>query len=151
MTENALALAGQRHPRGRELFLLRRVDLRSMVSVRIELTIFPSRRGHSCACAGNERFVLSKWRCPTARQWCERLAGPAFKWRQRSPAVPTAPAKLRSIFKFELCPPMAPRPPIEDNGDIGTSPFWGSFSDKSVLAYNYMVMREIKHNGASRN
>ena len=25
--------------------------------------------GHSCACAGNERFVLSKWRCPTARPW----------------------------------------------------------------------------------
>jgi hypothetical protein len=30
---------------------------------------------------------------------------------------------------------MAPRPPIEDNGDIGTSPFWGSSLDKSVLAY----------------
>ena len=28
MAENALALAGQRRPRGRKLFLLRRVDLR---------------------------------------------------------------------------------------------------------------------------
>src|SRR5580704_12948898 len=44
------------------------------------------------------------------------------------------PRSLRSIFELELCPPMAPRPPIEDNGDIGTSPFWGSSSDKSVLA-----------------
>jgi hypothetical protein len=28
-----------------------------------------SRRGQPCACAGRERFVLSEWRCPTARPW----------------------------------------------------------------------------------
>src|ERR1700729_3918526 len=40
-----------------------------MVSVTNELTILASRRGQPCACAGSERFVLSEWRCPTARPW----------------------------------------------------------------------------------
>src|SRR5450755_3463342 len=40
-----------------------------MVSVTIELTIFPSGRGHPRAGAGSERFVLSERRCPTTRLW----------------------------------------------------------------------------------
>jgi hypothetical protein len=38
--------------------------------------------------------------------------------------------KPGSIFKLELRPPMAPGPPIEGSGDLGTSSFFGSSSDK---------------------
>jgi hypothetical protein len=66
--------------------------------------------------------------------------------------VPTAPAIEGKIdFQIETAP-MAPRPPIGDSGDIGTSPFLGSSPDKSLLARIYVSgVPEPKYNGASRN
>jgi hypothetical protein len=50
------------------------------------------------------------------------------------------------VFRRFSCLPTASRLPIAGSGDIGTSPFWGSSLDKSVLAtLSKMVMREIKH------
>jgi hypothetical protein len=39
--------------------------------------------------------------------------------------IMAAPIVTKIDFQIEMCPPMAPRPPIEGSGDIGTSPLFG--------------------------